>query len=83
MVQEQHRPHLAVEPTAGFAITSFVADEFEGDLPAERLMSGAVDHAHAALAQFFQESVRPEPGQGRLIGRHPGPPSCNPCPSWL
>ena len=59
MGQRRRRPNLALEAAHGVGVVEpFLADELEGDDPAELPVAGLEDLAHAALAQPLQQDVR-------------------------
>src|SRR5205085_4209455 len=58
---EEAAAHVVVVAVAG-------VDGLESDLALEADLVGAVYHAHAALAQFFQHLVAGDAGNGRRPG---------------
>ena len=60
MGQRRRRPDLALEAADGIGVVQpFLADQLEGDDPAQLPVAGLEDLAHAALAQPLQQDIEP------------------------
>ena len=58
MIERGRGARFALEPFEGFAIRGERGrQEFDGDLPAQARVFGAIDHAHAALAQVRNNAI--------------------------
>ena len=66
VVQPRRRPRLPLEPQHLLGVgQGRVGEDLQGHAPAERLLLGLVDHAHAAAADLAEDAVVAQPLQRR------------------
>ncbi len=70
MIHQRERLALGLEPRDHLVGVHAQLDHLDGDLAAQRrALRGEVDHPHAALAQTFEDLVRPQRLAGQILRR--------------